>query len=96
MYIGKSDGLAYAKAASLSEEVINQWLGSYAAPNQSGSPCRLVVGFKARGGEELISDWEYGTESQGPPPDISRLVVAIVMATDNWHQAQIAMSAQTS
>jgi hypothetical protein len=88
VFIGKSDGKEFAKIVALSGDVINKWLGSYAAPKQTGKPCKLVVGFRDTNEGEVLSEWEYGTESQGPPPEVGSLVVCAVRATDSWHQQQ--------
>jgi hypothetical protein len=51
----------------------------------------LTVGFQKSGGQELITEWRYGSESQGPPPEVCEFVVAAVEATDPWFEQQKAM-----
>jgi hypothetical protein len=53
--------------------------------------CELTVGFKKAGGEELMTAWQYGSESQGPPPEICNFVIAAVEATTPWYEQQKAM-----
>ncbi len=87
MYIGMDDGTAFAMAKSLATDV-QQWIGSYVAPEQCGDSCRLVIGLKASDGSEEISEWEYGLQSEGPPPEIVRFVQDLVASTDRWHESQ--------
>ena len=91
VFIGKSQGNEFSKIVAMCGDVIGKWLGSYAAPEQQGKSCRLVVGFEDANENEMLSEWEYGTESQGPPPDVGSLVVGAVRATDAWYEKQKAL-----
>ncbi len=88
LFIGKSNLNAFERVRSLSGVIIENWLGSYSDPEQWGKRCKLVVGFRSRKGEEFMSEWEYGTDSQGPPPEVSSLVIAAVEATNEWYNNQ--------
>jgi len=94
MHIGKDDGTAFAMAKSLATD-IQQWIGSYVAPEQCGDLCHLVIGLKASDGSEEISEWEYGSQSEGPPPEIIRFVQVLVATTDRWHESQIVLRPET-
>ena len=71
MFIGMSDGTAFAQVCALAGPVIDKWIGGYGLPDPEGKPCKLVVGFQTSDGRELLSHWEYGSESQGPPPEVA-------------------------
>jgi hypothetical protein len=75
--------------------ITNELLGrcgqSLSAPEKVGKVCELTVGFKKAGGEELMTAWQYGSESQGPPPEICNFVIAAVEATTPWYEQQKAM-----
>lgn len=88
LFMGKSDLIAFESVLSLADPVISSWIGGYAAPDPKGKPCKLVVGFQTAEGEALTSRWEYGSESQGPPPDVCSLVIKAVEVTDDWYEQQ--------
>lgn len=96
LFIGKSGSDAFERVRSLSGAVLENWLGTYADPNQIGKTCGLVIGFQC-GKRELISEWEYGTESLGPPPEVSSLVTTAVESTNQWYaeQKKLASNART-
>ncbi len=92
MFIGVSDGAAFAQVRALAGPIIDKWIGGYGAPNPEGKPCKLLVGFRTNDGRELMSHWEYGSESQGPHPDVAAIVVKAVEATEDWWLAQKAVA----
>lgn len=93
MFIGMSDGTAFTRVRALAGPVIDNWIGGYGVSDPEGKPCKMVVGFKTSDGRELMSHWEYGSESQGPPPEVASIVMKAVEATDNWWQEQKAGAA---
>jgi hypothetical protein len=95
LFIGKAGTKAFERVRSQSGAILNNWLGSYASPEQLGKKCKLVVGFRTANSQEFISEWEYGTESQGPPPDVSSLVLASVEATSEWYGEKMKLAAST-
>ena len=94
MFIGMSDGTAFAEVRPVAGPVIEKWIGSYGAPESEGKLCKLLVGFQTSDGKESMSRWEYGSESQGPPPEVVNVVVKAVEATESWWQEQKAMAAR--
>ena len=88
MFIGVTSSEAFEKLHKKIEPEIFNWEGEYKAPNIAGKTCKLTVGFRIADGRETGSVWEYGTKSQGPPPEIGRLVVASVGATEAWFEEQ--------
>lgn len=93
MFIGVADTTAFEAVRAKCGPIIDQWLGGFGAPDIAGKPCKLAVGFQTTDGTELVSQWQYGTESQGPPPDVAAVVIKSVQATEDWYQKQKAMAA---
>lgn len=69
-----------------------RWLGQYSDPSPQGEPCRLTVGFLHDDGSESMSHWQWGAESQGPPPAVRDFVIAAVQITEPWFQQQKQMA----
>jgi hypothetical protein len=92
MFIGRTDpALFLALHEQITPELL-AWCGqSRGDPNPKGKVCELTVGFKRTNGEELLTVWQYGSESMGPPPEVGQFVVAAVRATDPWFAQQQAM-----
>lgn len=64
-----------------------QRAGSYEDPAPRGLPCKLTVIFEEKG-ETTKFEYEYGSESPGPPAEISRLVVKAIELTDRYYVKQ--------
>ena len=62
-----------------------------AAPQPKGKLCELTVMVKYADGREAASGWRYGSESQGPHPEVCDFVAAAVELTDPWFQRQKAV-----
>ncbi|MCE9555711.1 MAG: hypothetical protein K8T91_20365 [Planctomycetes bacterium] len=93
LFIGRTSEPLFAK---LRAEVRNEWMdrfGSYDVPSKAGSVCVLSVLFKATDGEDGGMQFEYGSESQGPPGDICQFVTEAVHLTDPWYEEQKQMAA---
>lgn len=93
MHIGKTGpGLFQSLIPYITSEFC-QWLGqALSDKTPKGKNCELVVGLMLSDGEEKIMQWHYGSESQGPPPEVCNFVVAIVDATEPWFNEQKAMA----
>lgn len=65
-----------------------EWEGGYADPEPQGKTCCLTVGFMNGDGEESVCKFQYGSESQGPPPDLCQLVISAIEITEPWYQDQ--------
>ena len=93
MFIGRTTPEAFQRLRDNISNELLAWCGqSLSAPEKVGKVCELTVGFKKSNGEELVSVWRYGSESQGPPPVIGNFVVASVQATEPWYEKQKAMT----
>jgi hypothetical protein len=59
-----------------------------AAPEPKGRLCELRVIFKYSDGREAGQTWSYGSESQGPHPEVCAFVAAAARLTEPWFQQQ--------
>ena len=92
MFIGITDPAVFRALGEHITPKLLAWCGqSRAAREPQGKVCELTVGFKRASGEEVRTAWRYGSESMGPPPEVSQFVVAAVKATDPWFAQQKAM-----
>jgi hypothetical protein len=95
MFIGKTPSDAFNEVARYSKPVIKRWIGALGDPTLEGIICILRVGFQTANGEELMSLWQYGTDSQGPPPEVMQLVATAIRATNPWYEEQKTMVKNT-
>ena len=63
-----------------------------AAPSPIGKPCELTIGLKYANGREAASAWRYGSESQGPHPEVVEFVKEALRITEPWFQRQKAIA----
>src|SRR5262245_5010100 len=89
MFIGKTGPQLFQQLrCKVSHELLG-WCGRQLAdPQPQGKACELTVGFQRADGKELMTNWRYGSESQGPPPEVCQFVVDAVEATDPWFEEQ--------
>lgn len=92
LFIGKTSRDAFQAALGHAQPVFDEWLGGFVDPNPGGKVCQLQVGFQSSDGREHMSQWEYGSRSQGPPPEVTGLVIAAVEATEPWFAEQKQMA----
>ena len=88
MFIGKASLDTFNTLRSRINPDIFQWIGEHADPAPVGKICRLAVGFQLKDGRELMSEWQYGSQSLGPPPEVRDFVIAAVEITDPWYEQQ--------
>jgi hypothetical protein len=94
MFIGLTDPALFRAVCDEVTPELLAWAGqSRAHPQPLGRLCVLTVGLRRASGVEVMSRWQYGSESQGPPPEIARFVTAAVGATESWFAEQKAMVA---
>lgn len=84
LYVGATDKPLFAQLMSTVPGDLFQHAGSYADPVPRGLPCKLTIIFE--GDSEAVSfEYEYGSESPGPPTEISELVVNAIELTDPYY-----------
>lgn len=63
-----------------------KWVGGRADPSPRGKICEVMIGLFLPNKEERMIFFKYGSESIGPPPEIKRLVLAMVEVTNPWYE----------
>lgn len=71
--------------AQISPETF-KWLGGRADQSPKGKICELTIWLFLPNKEERTIYFKYGSESMGPPPEVCRLVMAAIDATDPWYE----------
>jgi hypothetical protein len=79
----------------LTDEML-EFMGGYDIPEKKGFPCSLSIGLMFTNGEENGFEFSYGSESHGPPQEISEFVIAALDITEPWYQAQKKMVENSS
>jgi len=64
---------------------IFKWIGGRTDPHPKGKICELTIYLILPNKQELVMYFKYGSESIGPPPEVSQLVIATVELTDPWY-----------
>lgn len=88
LFIGRSSKRAFEQLRKQVTPDLLRWLGQCSDPHLQGKRCRLTIGLRRSDGTELASQWEYGTQSQGPPEEIGQFVLAGIDATSSWYEEQ--------
>jgi hypothetical protein len=67
-----------------------RWAGqSWSDPSPRGKTCELLIAFRESDGRDVMTRWEYGTESPEPPEEIRNFILSMVEATNPWYRRQI-------
>jgi hypothetical protein len=92
LYIGKTDPASFQRLRSKVSPQLLNWCGqARTAPEVLGKPCKLKIDFFAdlsERGKSSSMVWNYGSESQGPPPDVCEFVLAAIDVSREWHERQ--------
>jgi hypothetical protein len=97
MFIGELNPEVFQQLRAKISPGLNQFLGqSLAASNPAGTVCELTVAFKYANGREAATAWRYGSESQGPPPEVTDFVKETLVAVEPWFRQQKALAAGRS
>jgi hypothetical protein len=84
LYLGATGEPLFERLMSGVPEDLFRQAGSYHDPAPKGLPCKLSVVFQSSA-EAAVFEYEYGSESPGPPAEISRLVVRAIELTDPYY-----------
>jgi hypothetical protein len=63
-----------------------RWIGGRADEAPKGKICELTIYLFLLNKEERAIYFKYGSESIGPPPEVSRLVLAAIEITNPWYE----------
>lgn len=87
MFIGKTSPDVFEGLKKKITNDLLKWFNTqYSDPNQKGIPCKLTLGLKQRDGKELISIWQYGSESASPPPEVFEFFLKSIEITYPWYE----------
>jgi hypothetical protein len=87
MFIGKtSPDVFEALKKMISSDLLKWFNNQYSDSAAKGLPCKLTLGFKQRDGKELISIWQYGSESASPPPEVFEFFLKSIEITYPWYE----------
>ena len=65
---------------------IFKWIGVRADPHPKGKVCERTIYLFLPNKEELVVYIKYGSDSMGPPTEVSQLVIATVELTGPWYE----------
>jgi hypothetical protein len=66
---------------SLTIELL-RWRGTHVLPIQKGRRCEFFMAILFKGGQEWTTRWQYGSESEGPPPELCSFMRRAIDLTD--------------
>ena len=88
LYIGARQERLFHDFISRMPDDLLAYAGRYDLPEQRGLPCKLTLLFAGPADSGVGFEFNYGSESQGPPTEIQELLIAAVEITDGWLKAQ--------
>ncbi len=88
MFIGVTKDPLFQELLTCFEEELLDHMGGYDAADKLGVPCQLTVCLSFTNADDNGFSFRYGSESQGPPPEICDIVTAAVTVTDPWYEEQ--------
>ena len=88
LYIGSHPKVFERVLESVDEEIL-QYMGTYKAKERKGAHCRLAVNFEFSDKISKGFVWEYGLESQGPPQELTKIVIEAIETTEPFYQAAL-------
>ncbi len=92
MYVGHTTDRLFTQLMAQVDERLLAHGGRYVLPNPQGTLCTLKMLFqlhKTPQGPEIIGfEFVYGADSEGPPAQVSDLIIAAVEMTDPWFEEQ--------
>ncbi|HUU01027.1 MAG TPA: hypothetical protein VM425_06270 [Myxococcota bacterium] len=87
LFIGQTPDELFLRFMDQVDEAIFQNAGVYKHADPKGVLCKLELAFRRPGGP-LGFEFHFGTESEGPPEEISALVRQAIELTEPWYEAQ--------
>lgn len=89
LFIGRAPLSVFERLKRLVTPKMLKWFDSqHADPSPKGKICKLVIDVKRKDGKEMMSVWLYGSESVGPPAEISSFALEAIEITNPWYEEQ--------
>ena len=85
MFIGVTDPKLFETIRPHINSDVIRWIGGCADQAPKGKICELTIWLFLPNKEERTIYFKYGSESIGPPPEVSRLVSAAIEITNPWY-----------
>ena len=86
MFIGVTDPMLFETIRPYINSDVTRWIGGRADQSPKGKICELTIWLFLPNKPEHVIYFKYGSESIGPPPEISRLVLAAIETTNPWYE----------
>lgn len=86
MFIGVTDPKLFESIRPHINPNVIRWIGGRADQAPKGKICELTIWLFLPNKEERTIYFKYGSESIGPPPEVSRLVLAAIEITNPWYE----------
>jgi hypothetical protein len=86
MFIGVADPNLFETIRPHINSDVIRWIGGRADQSPKGKICELTIWLFLPNKEERVIYFKYGSESVGPPPEVSRLVLAAIDVTNPWYE----------
>ena len=84
-YVGVSEDGLFEKFMDTVPDEIFKSAGTYRHPESLGLPCKLTIGFRSPR-RTIGFEFQFGSQSEGPPQEISQLVKTAIDLTKPWYQ----------
>lgn len=88
LHIGAGQEQLFRDFVSHIPNDIFKYAGRYDLPEPQGLPCTLTLLFQGHDDSGVGYEFNYGSESQGPPEEIQELVTVAIETTNKWLEAQ--------
>lgn len=86
MFIGVADPTLFESIRPQINSDVIRWIGGHADQAPKGKICELTIWLFLPNKEERAIYFKYGSESIGPPHEVSRLVLAAIEITNPWYE----------
>lgn len=86
MFIGVTDPKLFESIRPHINSDVIRWVGGRADQAPSGEICELTIWLFLPNKEERTIYFKYGSESIGPPPEVTGLVLAAIEITNPWYE----------
>jgi hypothetical protein len=86
LFIGQTEAAIFEAVRSQVTPEMLHISGGFEHKNRRGATCELGVSFKFKDGGESGFGFRYGSESEGPPPEVREFVTEAVRVTEPWYQ----------
>ena len=86
MCIGVTDPKLFENIRPHLNSDVIRWVGARADQAPKGKICELTIWLFFANKEQRAIYFKYGSESMGPPPEISRLILTAIEITNPWYE----------